>query len=87
MKDSLEPEQEIVNRLVVYPLGKSAVGQKRSRFSSEDWKGASMQKALALGKNPSVISITSGYEFSGTSLTFWTGHTIYNPLAVRVALV
>ncbi|MEA2542948.1 MAG: hypothetical protein QOH35_4314 [Acidobacteriaceae bacterium] len=39
MKDSLEPEQEIVNRLVVYPLGKSAVCQKRRRFSSEDWKG------------------------------------------------
>jgi hypothetical protein len=46
-----------------------------------------MQEAHALRKNTSAISITAGYEFSGTSLTFWTGHTIYNPLAVRVALV
>jgi hypothetical protein len=38
-------------------------------------------------QRPSEQDKTLGAECTGTWFTFWTGHMVYNPLAVKVALV
>jgi hypothetical protein len=52
-----------------------------------EWAGTSSSWRLAVSSMAHHLVCDYQVECTGTWFTFWTGHMVYNPLAVKVALV